>query len=415
MPLQIKTLFISSYTFIYKGKRTINAGPIVPLIKYFKNKAERIYALEQPLPTSDFLDTQLTVFERGEIVEISKKNFFFAQIPRQKQNSFKTYFRLKLRDICANFYFFLKKYKEFKKKEVDLFIGLECINAICGIILKKLGYTKTVVYYIFDWTPWRYQNPIMNKLYLFLDKIATYYSDYTWNISYKIEEAKKDILNYNPRKMSPQLYVPYSIDYDASKILNDDQIDPDLVIYCGGLARANGVFVLLDAFEMVIPKFPSAHLLIIGGGNEEKMLKRIIKKKGLEKQIKITGYITDQNKIRDLQSKGAIGVAPYLDLKEGSSKPYGDVIKIRAYFVSGLVVITTPVPPVAKEIKEEKLGYVTKNDSSKELAQTINLFLGDKKLLFECRKNVLKKARKSSWEKNYTNTLQKMNLKIEAN
>lgn len=414
MSLRFKTLFISSYTFIYQGKRTINAGPVVPLIKYFKKRAERMYVLEQPLPTSDFLDTQLTVFKRGEVAERSKKNFFFAKIPAEKQNSFKTYFRLKLRDLCANFYFFLKKYREFKKRKIDLFIGLECLNAIWGIILKKLGYAQTVVYYIFDWTPSRYKNPLTNKLYLLLDKIATYYSDYTWNITYRIEEAKKDLLNYKPNKMSPQLYVPYSIDYDAGKILDPDQIDPDLVIYCGGLARANGVFILVDAFAMVIPKFPLAHLLIIGGGNEEEKLQRIIQKRGLEKKIKITGYLTDQNKIRDLQSRGALGVAPYLDLKEGSSKPYGDVIKIRAYFVSGLVVITTPVPPVAKEIREEKLGYVTKNDGAKELARAINLFLQDKKLLFAYRKNVVRKAKKSSWEKNYTNTLQKMNFKIEA-
>ena len=41
-------------------------------------------------------------------------------------------------------------------------------------------------------------------------------------------------------------------------------------------------------------------------------------------------------------------------------KKFGDVIKIRMYFASGIPTITSDVPPVFKEIVREKLGIVIK-------------------------------------------------------
>jgi len=409
---KVKNIFISTFTFIAQGKRSANSGPIVPLLNFFKNKVEKLYILEQPLPMSDFLDIQFSFFEKGKLQKIYKKNFFFSNISQKAQKKIKTYFRLKLRDIRANLYFFIKNYKKIKKNKFDLFIGLECVNAICGIIFKKIGLVDTVVYYIFDWTPYRYKNSLTNKLYLFLDKIATYYADYTWNITYKIEEAKINILRWNSKKMSPQLYVPYSVDYDPKMVLPDSKIDTNLIIYCGGLIKNNGIFVLLDAFQKVIKNFPKAKLLFIGGYNEEKNLKRKIIQYRLTNNARVTGYLTDKNEILKLQSQGALGVAPYLNTEEGSNKAFGDVMKIRTYFVSGLVVITTNVPPVAKEIQEEKLGYVTQNDSAEEIAEAISFFLKNKELLFKYRKNVISKAKQSNWEKNYRSTLEKMHIKI---
>ncbi|NOX48571.1 MAG: glycosyltransferase family 4 protein [Chlorobi bacterium] len=301
----------------------------------------------------------------------------------------------------------LANYNRFKKQKIDLFIGVESINAICGILMKKMGFVNTVVYYIFDWAPDRYRNPVMNSVYLFLDKIATYYSDYTWNITYTIGEAKKNILNYDETKMSPQLYVPYSISCKEDKILPDHQIDTNLVIYSGGLIEENGPQLLIPAFKLVLEKFPSAKLLIIGGGNIEHHIKDLVTKNDLQQSVKITGYIADEEEIMDLQRRGAIGVAPYPIIK-GSRKPFGDVIKIRSYFACGLVTVSTPVPPVSKEIHEESLGYKTKDDSVQEIAKGISIFLRDKDILFKFRKNVIKKAKATSWEKTYTSSLEKM-------
>lgn len=403
---RLKRVFISTYTFVYGGIRTNNSGPVIPMLNFFKNRVREIYLLEQPLPGSDFLDTQLTIIRDGVELNKTKKRFLFLKFMK-KLDSNKTYLRLKLRDILSNFYVVLKNYSQIKRDRIDLFIGVESINAVVGILLKKLGLVSKVVYYIFDWAPDRYPNKILNKMYIFLDKIATYYSDYTWNITYTIAEARKDILNYDETKMSPQLYVPYCVDLDGIKILPQDKIDTNLVVYSGGLIEENGPQLFVEACKIVVKKFPNSKLLIIGGGGIEDKLKDFVAKNNLEGNVEFTGYIADQQKIIDLQCKGAIGVAPY-PMMNGSRKPYGDVIKIRMYFACGLVTVTTPVPPVSREIEEEHLGFRARDDSPEEIAKGICLFLENKELLFKYRKNVLEKAKSNTWEKNYISALGEM-------
>lgn len=406
--MRFNSVFISTYTFIYNGIHTNNSGPVIPLRDFFNKRAKTVYLLEQPLPGSDFHDTVLTVFREAKELERVTKNLFFSRTPAQRVDSNKTYIRLKLRDIFSNFYFFFKSYRAFRTQKFDLFIGLESINALCGVIMKKAGLVDKVVYYIFDWAPDRYSNPVLNRIYIWLDKMATYHSDSTWNITYTIGEARKNILRFDEGRMSPQLYVPYCINFNEKWILPDDRIDPNLIVYSGGLIEENGAMLLVEAYRLVMEKFPQSKLLIIGGGyGLEKEMKEYVKEHGMEKNVEFTGYIADETRIMEMQSRCAIGVAPY-PIMEGSRKPFGDVIKIRMYFACGLVTVTTPVPPVSKEIADEKLGYRTMDDSLEEIAKGICFFLDNKDLLIQYRNNVIKKAKLSSWEDNYNNALEKM-------
>jgi glycosyltransferase involved in cell wall biosynthesis len=80
------------------------------------------------------------------------------------------------------------------------------------------------------------------------------------------------------------------------------------------------------------------------------------------------------------------------------------------YFACGLVTVSTPVPPVSKEITAEKLGITTKTDKPEEIADAICSLLENKKKLFELRANVIKKAKQSNWDNVYKKTLEKMSL-----
>ncbi|MEO5357146.1 MAG: glycosyltransferase [Nitrospirae bacterium YQR-1] len=401
---KFNTVVISTYTFIYDGIRNSNSGPVVPLINYFVPRAETLYLLEQPLPGSDFTDTRVTVFHEGKTEEKIIKNHFSPWRAQKRLNSNKTYIGLKIRDVFSNFTFLADNYKHLK---ADLFIGLECINALFGVFLKHLGLAKKVVYYIFDWAPDRYKNPLMNNTYIWLDKMATYHCDYTWNITYTIEEAKKNILNFSPKKMSRQLYVPYCVDFDKRRILKNDEINGNLIVYAGGLIEENGPQILIEAFRIILERFPEAKLLIIGGGHMEAALRNRVSVCGMDGSVEITGYIKEDERVTELQRRGAVGVAPYPIIK-GSRKPFGDVIKIRVYFSCGLPVVSTPVPPVTKEIAQERLGLVTENDSPESLAAAISTFLSDKDFLYQTRERVIEKAMKSTWDENFNSALKEM-------
>ena len=407
--MRLKKIFLSTYTFIKDGVRTNNSGPVVPMMRFFRDNAECVCLLEQPLPGSDNLQVCLTVWDS----QLPEMKFVLHQALLLGKDvttfdSNKTYFRLKLRDLFSNIWALFKYIRSFKEP-ISIFIGVESINAICGIVFEKFGLVEKTVYYVFDWAPDRYSNSLINKIYLFMDRVATYYSDATWNITYAIGEARKEILHYNEHKMSPQIYVPYSPDFSEAFIQPEKDIDTNLVIYAGGLIPENGPDILLEAFRMVLHEYHEARLIIIGGGELQESLITYVTKWNMQKAVTFSGYISDEKKVLELQSQGAIGVAPY-PFMPGSRKPYGDVIKIRMYFVSGLVTVSTPVPPVTREIKEERLGVVTVDDSPEELAKGILGLLYDKKRLFELRRNVIRKAKKSTWAITYATALNKMGI-----
>jgi len=407
LPKKLNSVLISTYTHIHNGVRTNGSGPVNPLLKFFAQFANiTVYIIEQPLPHSDFKEIIFRKIQGGEELLSIQKPILFS-FPNQELHSNKTYLRLKLRDLISNFAFI---YPHIEKK-VDLFIGLESVNASCGSILKKMNFVNEVVYYIFDWAPDRYENQIMNKIYLGLDKFASYTCDSTWNITYTIGEARLNLLGYNPKKLSPQLYVPYSYNYSSANIAEDEDVNTNLIVYSGGLIQENGPHILIDSFRIVLESFHKAKLLIIGGGDGEKRIEKQIKDHGLENNVQVTGYISDEEKIIKLQKKAAIAVAPYPIMKR-SRKPYGDVIKIRMYFACGLPVISTPVPPVIKEIRDEGLGKVALDDSPESIAQEIMKYLSNPSKIFEDRKRVLEKAKKSNWCDNYSNALQKMGYRV---
>ena len=410
--MKINTVFLSSYTFIRDGIRTNNSGPVVPMIRFFRNIAESVYLLEQPLPGSDKLEPFITTWnsKRLDRKAVMQRAFLFGKDEKEFDSN-KTYFRLKIRDLFSNVWAITKNHMDFRRRPISLFVGVESLNAICGIAFRKLGLVERVVYYIFDWAPDRYPNRVTNFVYLLLDRIAVYYADATWNITYTIAEARKNILNYNERKMSPQINVPYSPEFSEAFVRSEKDVDSDLVVFAGGLIPENGPELLLKAFRIVLKEYPHAKLLVIGGGQQEHELRAHVLRSGLQEAVTFTGFVSDESKVMELQSKGAIGAAPYPNMP-GSRKPFGDVIKVRMYFTCGLVTVSTSVPPVSTEISEEGLGIVTSDDSPEEFAKGILELLRDKHQLFAMRLNVLNKARKSTWEYTYRRALSKMAIRL---
>jgi len=394
-----KTTLAISYTFFKDNIRTNTSGPVLPIIKFFKKNFKYLILLEQPLPGSQHNYGLLTVWlNKKKIKEYKIKAPFFAK-KINHLNSNKTFFLLKIRDI----YFMIISYFIIKKKlkitNIDFCISLECVNTSFIIIFKKLFKIEKIIYYIFDWSPKRY-NYFFNKIYLFLDKFCTYNSDFTWNITYTIAKYKITNLFFKKKRTSNQLYVPYS----PYPLKNRDNVKVNNIIYSGGLIRENGAHLLVPILAEIKKVNTNIKLLIIGDGELKNKILDDIKKNNLQNNVIYYGYISDQNRILKIQSGCAIGLAPYPD-DNRTRKKFGDVIKIRMYFASGLPTISTNVPPVYKEIINEKLGIVVKKKLIKGFARNIIKLLSNKKKLRMLQKNVIHKSMNSSWDKTFTKAL----------
>jgi glycosyltransferase involved in cell wall biosynthesis len=72
--------------------------------------------------------------------------------------------------------------------------------------------------------------------------------------------------------------------------------------FCGRLFRNKGIYDLPEVWERVLKYYPLSSLVIIGQGPEYNKLLDIIEKKGLEKNITLTGYLSDKEKISRMKS-----------------------------------------------------------------------------------------------------------------
>lgn len=307
----------------YDSDNPVRCGPLYPLLNYFKSH---------------------------NVITI-----------KQTYNPKKTSLLRKLKD------FILILWIGWKAKPIDIFIGVESVNALGGYLLKP----RKLIYYIFDWSPRWFENPILDRLYLWCDRKVCQKADMTWNITKEIEEERLKLGYCSKNAVTVPYQMPFKRylvnPYYTKKKLNK-------IVYSGYIAT-----------------------------EEDRKTLYYIKKQLSKININLD-IITDINDIELLDKllcSYDIGIAPYfLDLY--SKKRWGDVIKIRHYFACGLPVVTSKDIPLAKEIEEKSLG-ITVFPTADSYIDACYKLTTNWRFYAWIKENVIKYARKSSWKKTYDN------------
>lgn len=401
---KISSVLFATFSVRTNCERTATNGMIEPMVSFFAPKVNRFTLIEQPHPGSDTAIPLLEDYKRGKLIK--KSNSFFSSFllyPLLRlSNSPETQIVFKIRDLLSIVEFFLRD----KSKKYDLFIGLESINAIVGLLLRKLELVKRVVYYVSDYSPSRYKTPWFNNLYLALDRFAATKSDFIWDVSLAMMPARIKT-GLNPKKAAPVIHVPNALFPEQINYLPYSKIIPNSLVYVGTLGKINGPDVAIKALKIVLKSVPGATLHIYGGGEPDMTrLKKLTDKLKLNNKVIFHGFLSDQVKLSRETSMYAVGLAPYL-ATPGSTRWWADATKIRLYLAAGLPVITTQVPPLGREIAKDKAGVITK-DNLKEQAEAILKLLKDKDFYKKMRKNAIKRAKNNTWENTYAQALKNM-------
>ena len=99
-----------------------------------------------------------------------------------------------------------------------------------------------------------------------------------------------DLEAFTPAEQKhPELVQRYSL--QGKKVLG----------FLGSFYRYEGLHILLEALPAIIKAAPDVHLLLVGGGQEEHVLKQQAQALGVEEQISFTGRVPHQQ-IQDLYS-----------------------------------------------------------------------------------------------------------------
>lgn len=260
--------------------------------------------------------------------------------------------------------------------KTNLFIGIDPLNALSGVFLRKLGLVGKTIYYCVDYTPTRFVNKFLNNIYLWSDKFCAKNSDEVWNVSRRIIDLriKQGIQNEKIK------YVPNSPKFLDCPMVSDNKINKNQIVMVTGQTHNPVVDLVLKSFSIIIKKFPKLRLKIIGVG-----------KKRLQKNVEFLGQLTNKELLKAV-SESYLALAIYTFSKDYSWIAYGDSKKAREYLACGVPVIITNVVSTSDDVKKYNAGIVIKAEID-ELTDAIQELMLDRKYWKTCRENAIKLGR----------------------
>lgn len=359
------------------SRTSIPTGHVGVLIDFLKKRVDRVIEVIHPFSYSKFFNSTVVLHRR------KGKSTILLDFPGIEISDLLLF----LKDIIATLFFTLKLRRSF-----HLYIGVDSLNALIGIFLRKIGLVQKVVFYVIDYTPQRFSSPLKNVLYQFLCRTSAKFSDYIWNLSPRMASVweKSGISD------EKNLIVPGGTFIKSKKPLPLKSIDRKSLVYMGHLEESKGIELIMGALPEILRKVPSAKLKVVGSGPLETRLKNEVKKLRLDNKVDFLGFVDDYDELLQILSKNAVGLAPYVP-DPASYSFYADPGKIKEYLSCGLPVIITKVPEIAFEIEKNGAGLLVNYDKD-ELVEAVVKLLTDEELFINCRKNAVKLAAKYDWE-----------------
>lgn len=289
----------------------------------------------------------------------------------------------------------------------DLYIGSDNLNALSGVVLRRLGFVKKCVYYVIDYNPHRFQNPLINKIYHKIDQFCVRHCDETWNLSVRMKEGRKKYFGFSAGN---QITVPIGIWYDKFDRVDFSIVEKQTLVYMGHVLKKQGIQYVIEAIPAIIKELPNFKFLVIGGGDYLAELKNLADTLGVSKNLKFTGFVEDHRDIERMLSRGAAAVAMYEKYDECGNLSFtyfADPGKLKSYLAGGLPILLSDVSHNAKEIEKLGCGKIIMTDKE-SIAKAVISMLSNEKRLAKMRQNALNYASKYDWNKIFGKNLKRV-------
>lgn len=358
------------------GHVTEVTGPVQALRNYLRRNYARVSFATHPF---GYCNIETSVFEHSRGNDIVKTHT--ARAARGLSVA---------RDIIANLLWFT-----FNERS-DIFIGIDNVNAFCGLILRMLGRTKKCVYYVIDYTPQRFNGRLLNLLYHALDRFVVTRCDEVWNISARIAAVRET------QGVPPSRNRIVGVGVDLHHVVQPQTRNRHDLVCVSHLTQSKGIQLAINAMPSIRAAIPNARLLIIGTGPYESTLRALVKDQALEDSVCFLGLM-DHSRLFSLLPTCGVALAPYVD-DPNSITYYADPTKPKEYLACGLPVIITNVPWIAQEIAEKPMGVCIHYNVDQLTRAAIHL-MDDDAFYDMCVANAKEFTRELSWSSIYSRAL----------
>lgn len=364
-----------------------------PLLDYLLSQGvRRLVNVRFPFLTSTTGEIQTRIFEGSKIkTESSLIKFYRPMILSY------------IKDTLYSLLYGLKYCKG-----TDIYFGTPNILVLSGIFLRRLGFVKKVIYYTIDYTPMKFEYPLVNKIYFLVDRFVCYHADEVWSLNEAMIESRIADRGWNKAKINIRI-VPFGNNGDRFSSKDYLGNSKDTIVYFGGISQDKGAELFVPIAQNLIKLSKKDFKFLVIGGGKVQWLKSEVKKAKLSKYFEITGPIESHHQIENRLIKCGVAIAPYYPENINNFSYYSDPGKIKTYLGSGLPVVITNVPPISKEIESMKVGLIADYDP-KDFAQKIIGVLSTKKYV-NYRKQAILFGKCFNWMTIFNNAFGESNIR----
>jgi glycosyltransferase involved in cell wall biosynthesis len=373
-----KSVLISTYINTVNNETYALFGPVQNITGYLCRRFSDVYMISQPMPGETDLTPTLNLYRGGKLLWTKRMPKFWQVlywVNHRKVTSNQTVIRLKIRDFMSNFYFILFCISH----KLDLFIGVESINTLSAILLKRLGYIRTVLYFSNDYNPKRYTK-LKNWVYLKIDEISAYRGDYIWMMNPKIHDSRLE-RGLDVSKLAPHFIIHGGFPFFPGEPAPLNERKRNRIVYATRASHP-GLMIILKAFSSVLEKYQDSKLFITGHADKKAPeIRRVLEKFKISENVIFTGFLKE-DELNHLVKYSYVGLAIW-DHNAPDPATYGDPEKIRRYFHYGLPVISTENAFTANMIRKHGAGVVV-DDKVESVAKAIMELFDDEALYSKC-------------------------------
>ena len=213
---------------------------------------------------------------------------------------------------------------------------------------------------------------------------------------------KLKLLNIFDRKKLYLLHDPV-ISPRAIVFKKDEPIDPKynnkkIIVSIGRLTKQKNFSLLLNCFASIKKKHNKYHLLILGSGEQESILKKIIQDLGISNSVDLLGFKENPYKY--------LNKAECFILSSLWEDP-GFVLLEAAYLNIPIIASNCPNGP-AEILQNSSGGFLFKNNNKNELIQAFESFYQSSKIDLKTKKIKVKKYSKKFTKFNHFKNIQKI-------
>ncbi|MEA2474699.1 MAG: hypothetical protein QOE06_2614 [Thermoleophilaceae bacterium] len=240
----------------------------------------------------------------------------------------------------------------------DAYIGFNNLVAARGIAARASGRTSRSGYWAVDFVPDRFgAGGLLTRAYDALDRWVCRTADARFEVSEAARAGRDERHGLRPGEAAPAHVAPMGAWLDRVPRAPEDGHRARRVVWIGHMVERQGVGCLIEALGLLAARGVAFEAELAGRGPGEPAIRAAIERLGLGERVRLLGYLDDHRALEAVLARASVATAPY-DTEIQSFTRYADPAKLKAYLAAGLPIVTTGVPPNAREVAEHGGGEI---------------------------------------------------------